>query len=292
MQGPSDFETVTVVRDLEIHATPARREGDLHACRAAVFPDIGASLLDYTDDRDLLRRSHRAEVAEHPRRDVYPGAFAEACRFGLDDAREWAAQQARRLEGMGELPEDPVELGNPLGQGIDGRLEMCGQLRPGPVDISTERRDMLQGAVVQVEPEPREPSLTCAHEQPLSLRASLQQEVALGNGADRARGLFEERLDISVAHADDQCRPRPLPPPYGGTDDQASLGLSPFENLSRGGAESPGRGGLALGEQTDRCLVRLTEPEGSLDGGRQCDERGQLDLERRQRRELEELRCP
>ena len=193
---------------------------------------------------------------------------------------------------MGELPEDPVELGNPLGQGIDGRLEMGRQLRPDPVDISTERREMLQGAVVQVEPEPREPSLTCAHEQPLSLRASLEQEVALGNGADRARGLFEERFDVSAAHADDKCRPRPLPPAYGGTDDQASLGLSPFENLSRDDAESPGRGGLALGEQADRCLVRLTEPEGSLDGRRQCDEHGELDLERRQRGELEELRCP
>ena len=193
---------------------------------------------------------------------------------------------------MGELPEDPVELGNPLGQGVDGRLEMYRQLSLDPVDISTQRREMLQSAVVQVEPEPREPSLTGAHEQSLSVRASLEQEVALSNGADRARGLVEERLDVSAAHADDKCRPRPLPPPYGGTDDQASFGLSPFENLSRGGAESPGRGGLALGEQADRCLVRLTEPEGSLDGGRQCDERGKLDLERRHRGELEELRCP
>ena len=60
---------------------------------------------------------------------------------------------------------------------------------------------MLQGAVVQVEPEPREPSLACALEQPLSLRASLSRKSRSAMGLDRARGLFEERLDISVAHA-------------------------------------------------------------------------------------------
>ena len=64
---------------------------------------------------------------------------------------------------------------------------------------------MLQGAVVKVEPQPRQPALARLHERAFAAGASLEQEVALDDRADRRRRLLEHGFHgLAAAYTRDQ----------------------------------------------------------------------------------------
>jgi hypothetical protein len=93
---------------------------------------------------------------------------------------------------MGQLPKYPVELAEAPFHALE--LRPCcrrSKLRAQLAEISSERRDVLECAVMKIEAEPRKASLGRLDECVLVSRVSLQQEVAFDDRTDRSCRLFE-----------------------------------------------------------------------------------------------------
>ena len=122
---------------------------------------------------------------------------------------------------MGHLAQLPVELDEPCEEIVEAaanelavaveheRVDLVAQL----TRLRAEREYVLNGPVVQVEAETREPVLGVARERALTSRIVLEQQLALEHGRERQGGFVEVRADIAsavtVEARDDGCSRNP-----------------------------------------------------------------------------------
>src|SRR5690242_1629254 len=129
---------------------------------------------------------------------------------------------------------------------------------------------MLERAVVQVEPEPRQPALARVHQRVLSSRASLQQKLTLDEWTGRLAGLLEPCLCGSTGPgSNDQCRPGRLPAAYRYSQDQALRLPLPacVEGPESDRPEPPCRRRVADGDETFWAPGLVFDPQRGLGGG-------------------------
>src|SRR5580765_5123494 len=192
---------------------------------------------------------------------------------------------------MGQLPQHPVELAEAPFRAFELRPGCRrGKLRAQPVEISSERRDVLECAVVKIEAEPRKTSLARLDECALVSRVSLQQEVAFDDRTDRSCRLFEQWLnDVSIADAYHQRGPWRLPASHWYAHDQPTiaLGVPALDRLRRDRAKAPCRRGLSDREHTIGSAALVSRPERRINCRRQGEQHRQLHIEADERRQLE-----
>ncbi len=121
----------------------------------------------------------------------------------MEDLAERAADDALRLERMGDLAELPVELDEPRGEVVEAAVRLLAvvledegiHLLLEELHVACESEDVLNRPVVEIEAEAREPALGRRRERLLAARRVAEQVLALDDRAQRRCNL--EQVGVS-----------------------------------------------------------------------------------------------
>src|SRR2546421_166361 len=133
-------------------------------------------------------------------------------RLLAEQVRERRPEDGRRLERARDAAELTVERDESRLEIVDTSLEdrrvavaaeRAAQLLPEQAELGAQREDLLHGPVVEIEPEPREPSFRGLEQGAITLAPALQETGAL----DRRRQSCGEIGGQHKAHPVVSCGP-------------------------------------------------------------------------------------
>ena len=197
-----DLEAHAVVGDLHLDRAPAGADLDDDRGRGGVLADVGERLLDRAEDGDPLAGGQRVRVSADLEHGRDSRALRERVDLAVEDLAERAADDALRLERVRELAKLAVELDESGREVVEAPVRLLAvaleheriDLLLEQADVGAECEHVLDGAVVEVEPESHQPPLAGSEERLLARRRVLEQLLALDHGPERGRRLGEERV--------------------------------------------------------------------------------------------------